>query len=173
MKSKVAKINKLITNKQIKILLIEKKKTESNLTGDWARLIKNNQVINNQKRDFDPKALYSAILTSENNLLKLKLAAIAANIGYKNLEALPKDCNYYNIYKLSNLELRKVKLEELLKFTRNEQITTNKQPLIYHSVYTKGMVYNLISETQAEIDVLKEKILAFNEGLFDLNDLPF
>ena len=164
----------LINSKTIKNILTEKKRIETLLLNDWKRLYNNNQTLNTQKRDFDIDALYTAILKNEETLFNLKLAQIAANVGLKKISDLPTDSNYRNIYKLSNLELRKTNLEKIMKErSRNETIKNTKHTIVFQSHFTEVKLLELISETQSEIDSLKIKIEAFNNNVFDLNDLPF
>lgn len=164
----------LINSKSIKNILTEKKRIETTLLNDWKRLYNNNQILNSQKRDFDIDALYSMIIKGEEALYNLKLAQIAANVGLTKISELPEKSNYRNIYKLSNLELRKQNLEKILKErSRNEEIKNAKHPIVFKSHFDEIKLLELISTTQAEIDIIKTNIEAFNDNSFILNDLPF
>lgn len=168
------KNNNIKTGKQLKDILVEKKRIETQLLGDWAKLQKSNQVIDNQKRDFEPQGLYNCILINEQHLLRLKLSIVAANSGFKSLAELPRDCNYVTIYKLSNLELRKKKFEELLKSCRNEVVNTSTiKNIHFQSIFTKEIIYTHIQATQVEIDQCKTILQEFNNTIFEINDLPF
>ena len=170
MKSNKNSLVNLKSSKKISVIITEKKRLEALIKSDWVKLLKNNQVLNNTKRDFDIEILYKGILKNEQTLLQYKLAIAAANIG---LTTVPEDCNYKDIYKLSNLELRKSKLEELLKFCRNEEISTNKHPVVFNSVFTKEIIYTFIAEAQHDIDTINQKLVLFNNRDFDINVLPF
>ena len=121
----------------------------------WFKLSKNNVIPSGAKQLFDLSAIYKQLAKKEIDLVKTKLAIQAINMGFKTLDALPKDNVYTQIYLLQQLKERKVKLEKV-PTRKNETETV---------VFTKSFIDSEIKKVSTDIDKIQKEINEFNNNV--------
>jgi 3-dehydroquinate synthase class II len=111
--------------------LIEKRENAINdIKKYWGIIYAENVLAENQKPDFDIKAIYKKVSETELDLIKIKIAVQAVNMGLSSMEEMKSDNLYFQIYLLQQLKERKVKLERIPFSTKKGETTTFKKPFI-------------------------------------------
>jgi transcription initiation factor IIF auxiliary subunit len=108
-----------------KDLISKRERLISDIKRNWSRIKAFNAVDKGQTRDYDMNAVYKSIITDSIELVKVKVAIQAINMGLSKMSDLPKDNLYTQIYMLQQLKEQKTKL--LMTPYKGEDIVFSKQ----------------------------------------------
>ena len=134
------KPSELITNK---VSLLD------NIKNGWNRIEANNSLDSNETPQYDVEKLLERINADSLELVKVKVAIQAINMGLKSMDDLPEDALYPSIFMLQQMKEQKVKLNGVR--TRGENV-----------VLTRNKIERLVKVVDKEILDVTEKINTFN-----------
>lgn len=118
----------------------------------WGIIASENILPKDAKPNFNVKEVYKKVSETELNLIKLKMAIQAINMGLSSMDEMKKDNLYFQIYFLQQLKERKIKLEKL---------KTN--PQAGHNVaLTKDFVKDELTKVIKSIKTVEEEIKNHN-----------
>ncbi len=128
----------------------------SEIKENWSKINMFNSIEPNAKRLFDIDKLYEQIIKDSNELIQVKVAIQAVNMGLKKMSDLPEDSIYPIIYSLQQLKEQKVKLMSLN--TKGDDVVITK---------SKAALY--VKDIEEEMKRLQVHIDEFNlETEFDI-----
>ena len=107
--------------------LIEKRETAiADIKKYWGIIYAQNVFKKSITRDFDIITTYKKVSETELNLIKVKMAIQAINMGLSSMDEMKKDNLYFQIFYLQQLKERKVKLQKLpIKPNASEDVKLN------------------------------------------------
>lgn len=137
--------------------IIEKRESLiSEIKVNWIRIYQGN--LSPQSSSFDINALYKKILMDSVELVRVKIAIQAVNMGLKKVDDLPEGSLYPTIYTLQQLKEQRVKLVGLKKLDLKKDGVISRSKIDSH-------IRDLDIEIQKHMDFIKE----FNDSAdFDL-----
>ena len=137
--------------------IIEKRESLiSEIKVNWIRIYQGN--LSPQSSSFDINALYKKILMDSVELVRVKIAIQAVNMGLKKVDDLPEESLYPTIYTLQQLKEQRVKLVGLKKLDLKKDGVISRAKIDSH-------IRDLDIEIQKHMDFIKE----FNDSAdFDL-----
>lgn len=106
-----------------KELIVRRESLINDIKQDWKRINLYNDADKNFKHSFDVKAIYAQIGKKAIELVKIKVALQAINMGLKSMKELSNSNVYTSIFMLSQLKEQKVKLNLIPTRTDNAVIT--------------------------------------------------
>lgn len=106
-----------------KELIVRRESLINDIKQDWKRINLYNDADKNFKHSFDVKAIYTQIGKKAIELVKIKVALQAINMGLKSMKELSNSNVYTSIFMLSQLKEQKVKLNLIPARTDNAVIT--------------------------------------------------
>jgi hypothetical protein len=121
----------------------------------WNKLYLHNITPNGATPQFDLNAIYKTISEKELAIVNTKLGVQAANMGFKNLTQLPKNCVYVQIYLLQQLKERKVKLEKLPTRKNEAESVT----------FTNTFVSKELISLKYQIEKIESELTAYNSSV--------
>ena len=129
--------------------LIEKRETAiADIKKYWGIIYAQNVFKKSITRDFDIITTYKKVSETELNLIKVKMAIQAINMGLSSMDEMKKDNLYFQIFYLQQLKERKVKLQKLpIKPNASEDVKLNEKFVEKEIV----KVDNAIKTTEDEI----------------------
>ena len=123
-----------------KTIITNRDNLSKGIKKDWERIKSENSVAEGVIRDYDVMELYESIIKSEAEMVALKLASQAINLGFKSISEMPENTNFSRITALSQLKERKIQLTKIPvkgpnvimtgKFIKNEIEALDKQILL-------------------------------------------
>lgn len=105
-------------------LIAKRQNYITNIKKNWDRIKAFNVVSKGEVRPYDIKEVYKQIASESMELVKVKVAIQAINMGLKKLSDMPKDSMYSFIYMLQQLKEQKTKL--CMTPTRGEDVVITK-----------------------------------------------
>ena len=106
---------------QLYQLIVRRESLINDIKQDWKRINLYNDADKNFKHSFDVKAIYTQIGKKAIELVKIKVALQAINMGLKSMKELSNSNVYTSIFMLSQLKEQKVKLNLIPARTDNAE----------------------------------------------------
>ena len=109
--------------------LIEKRETAiADIKKYWGIIYAQNEFKKSITREYDIITTYKKVSETELNLIKVKMAIQAINMGLSSMDEMKKYNLYFQIFYLQQLKERKVKLQKLpIKPNASEDVKLNEK----------------------------------------------
>lgn len=153
--------------------IIDKRNSISREITNYWKIIKVENIVEaNYKRNYDLKKIYDEIIIDSKRRVHYKLILQCINMGLHSLKELPIDNNYKNVFILSELEERKVKLSTIKTLNPDKKKKLNKKTIKLKEALTQNWVNARLRETDLQIIKYKSLIENFNNNIeFDDSEI--
>lgn len=131
-------------------LIVKREAAIADIKKYWAFIHSDNVMEKGAKPDFNIKEIYKKVSETELNLIKIKIAIQAINMGLSSMEEMKGDNLYFQIYLLQQLKERKVKLEKL------KTNHTSTQIAVLPATFTKLEIERVAKDIKAVEEEIKK-----------------
>ena len=131
------------------------------ITKYWNIIKSENLIDKRQKRNYDLKEVYKKICEMAEQRVIFKLKQQCFNMGM-HIKDLPADANIINVFKLTELNERKVQLMKIRTLDPKLKAKKGKRNLTKTEVFTSDLIKKEIQNIDLAINEIKLKMDEFN-----------
>ena len=131
------------------------------ITKYWNIIKSENLIDKRQKRNYDLKEVYKKICEMAEQRVIFKLKQQCFNMGM-HIKDLPTDANIINVFKLTELNERKVQLMKIRTLDPKLKAKKGKRNLTKTEVFTSDLIKKEIQNIDLAINEIKLKMDEFN-----------